>query len=266
VPVVTGVVAPEIATQVVEELARSPELTSSVLDLLAVIDNHYAPWSTFPAEVRGRLAPAESAEVESTVRRGIGRSDARATKSFASDLIDVSAAFDETAHAELSEQGIGSPAALQIQATFSIERLDNAASVILQRAPDKAEEYSTEQQIAEEYRLRLIPREQVALLTDRALTEVASLSPEQYHIGSRSDLQSEVEYYLHERVGTYRHTNSKGVNYFLHAKTVTRRGGKQQRIWYFARDLRLAESVGSLPARYTVIENPRNGFLTLKKK
>lgn len=64
----------------------------------------------------------------------------------------------------------------------------------------------------------------------------------------------------------YTHTNSKGVTYHLHSKMVTLRGGKQQRIYYFAKDVRPNEAVDDLPEGYTVIENPRNGFLTLKKK
>ena len=63
----------------------------------------------------------------------------------------------------------------------------------------------------------------------------------------------------------YSHTNSKGVEYYLHSKMVTLRGGKQQRIFYFAKDER-PEAVNELPSEYKVIENPRNGFLTLKKK
>ena len=64
----------------------------------------------------------------------------------------------------------------------------------------------------------------------------------------------------------YSHTNSKGVKYYLHSKDVTLRGGKQQTIYYFAKDERPADAVDSLPSNMTVIENPRNGFLTLKKK
>lgn len=63
----------------------------------------------------------------------------------------------------------------------------------------------------------------------------------------------------------YSHTNSKGVTYYLHSKEVTLRGGKKQRIFYFAKDER-PEAVDALPDAYKVIENPRNGFLTLKKK
>lgn len=63
----------------------------------------------------------------------------------------------------------------------------------------------------------------------------------------------------------YSHTNSKGVTYYLHSKDVTLRGGKQQTIYYFAKDER-PEAIDALPEKYKVIENPRNGFLTLKKK
>jgi hypothetical protein len=46
---------------------------------------------------------------------------------------------------------------------------------------------------------------------------------------------------------------------------VTLRGGKEQRIYYFAKDVRPNEAVDELPEGYTVIENFRNGFITLKK-
>ena len=64
----------------------------------------------------------------------------------------------------------------------------------------------------------------------------------------------------------YSYTNSKGVTYYLHSKVVTLRGGKQQRIYYFAKDVRDKEAVDELPSDRVVNENPRNGFLTLKKK
>lgn len=63
----------------------------------------------------------------------------------------------------------------------------------------------------------------------------------------------------------YSFTNSKGVQYFLHSKMVTLRGGKQQRIFFFAKDVRPADAVAELPAGYEVSENLRNGFPTLKK-
>lgn len=66
-------------------------------------------------------------------------------------------------------------------------------------------------------------------------------------------------------MAAYKHTNSKDVTYYLHSKLVTLRGGKQQRIFFFAKDERPADAVESLPEGYMVQENPRNGFLTLKK-
>jgi hypothetical protein len=62
----------------------------------------------------------------------------------------------------------------------------------------------------------------------------------------------------------YSHTNSKGVTYYLHKKDVTLRGGKLQTIYYFAKDVR-PEAIDDIPEGYMVVENPRNGFLTLKR-
>ncbi len=61
----------------------------------------------------------------------------------------------------------------------------------------------------------------------------------------------------------YKHTNSKGVTYYLNSKDVTLRGGKKQTIYYFSKDQRPEAS--DLPAGRVVTENPRNGFLTIKK-
>lgn len=63
----------------------------------------------------------------------------------------------------------------------------------------------------------------------------------------------------------YKHTNSKGVTYYLNSKDVTLRGGKQQTIYYFSKDER-ADTGVDLPGGKVVNENPRNGFLTLKTK
>jgi len=61
----------------------------------------------------------------------------------------------------------------------------------------------------------------------------------------------------------YKHTNSKGVTYYLNSKDVTLRGGKKQTIYYFSKDER--PEACELPSGKVVTENPRNGFLTVKK-
>ena len=62
----------------------------------------------------------------------------------------------------------------------------------------------------------------------------------------------------------YQHTNSKGVTYYLNSKKVTLRGGKEQTIYYFSKDKR--PEATDLPSDREVNENPRNGFLTVKRK
>jgi hypothetical protein len=62
----------------------------------------------------------------------------------------------------------------------------------------------------------------------------------------------------------FKFTNSKGVTYYLNSKEVTLRGGKKQRIYYFSKDER-PEAVAELPDGMEVNENPRNGFLTVKR-
>jgi hypothetical protein len=62
----------------------------------------------------------------------------------------------------------------------------------------------------------------------------------------------------------YSQTNSKGQQYFLHMKDVTLKGGRLQRIYFFARDVREG-AVDALPEGYVSVENPRTGLLVLKK-
>ena len=62
----------------------------------------------------------------------------------------------------------------------------------------------------------------------------------------------------------YKHTNSKGVTYHLNSKAVTLRGGKKQTIYYISKDER--PEAAELPVGFVVNENPRNGFLTVKRK
>ena len=63
----------------------------------------------------------------------------------------------------------------------------------------------------------------------------------------------------------YKHTNSKGVVYYLNSKTVTLRGGKQQVIYFFSKDER-PETASDLPADMEVFESQRNAFLVVRHK
>lgn len=68
-------------------------------------------------------------------------------------------------------------------------------------------------------------------------------------------------------MAAYEHTNSKGVTYYLHKKDVTLRGGKTYTIYFFAKKAKNDKGEPcDLPSDRQVQENPRNGFLTLKKK
>ena len=60
-------------------------------------------------------------------------------------------------------------------------------------------------------------------------------------------------------------TNSKGQTYFLHGKDVTLRGGRKQRIYYFARNEN-DEALDALPEVYKVTENKSTGLHMHKKE
>jgi hypothetical protein len=68
-------------------------------------------------------------------------------------------------------------------------------------------------------------------------------------------------------MAAYQHTNSKGVKYYLHYKDVVLRGGREQRIYFFAKVANNPKGTPTeLPDGYEVTENPRNAFLTIRKK
>lgn len=62
----------------------------------------------------------------------------------------------------------------------------------------------------------------------------------------------------------YQHQNSKGQTYYLHQRDVTLKGGRQQRIYFFAREVKDG-AIDSLPSGYVVVENTRTGLPILKK-
>ena len=60
-------------------------------------------------------------------------------------------------------------------------------------------------------------------------------------------------------------SKKSGKTYYLHTKEVTLKGGRKQRIFYFASNVG-PEAVDQLPSGYEVIENARTGLPMLRKK
>jgi len=56
-----------------------------------------------------------------------------------------------------------------------------------------------------------------------------------------------------------------GETYYLHSKEVTLKGGRKQRIYWFARKAG-AFALDAMPAGYTTVESKRTGLPILKKK
>jgi len=63
----------------------------------------------------------------------------------------------------------------------------------------------------------------------------------------------------------YEFTNKKGVKYYLHFRDVNLKGGRRQRIYYFARDVRPG-ALDAIPEGYKAVETARTGMPILKKK
>ncbi|MBP9717832.1 hypothetical protein KBD59_00860 [Candidatus Gracilibacteria bacterium] len=63
----------------------------------------------------------------------------------------------------------------------------------------------------------------------------------------------------------YSHTNSKGQAYILHSKEVTLRGGRKQKIFFFAREEKEEGALDAVPEGYMVVENKKTGLPMLKR-
>lgn len=61
----------------------------------------------------------------------------------------------------------------------------------------------------------------------------------------------------------YSHKNSKGVTYYLHGRMTTLKGGRQQKIFFFAKEVKDG-ALDAVPAGYMVAET-KNGLPVLKK-
>lgn len=62
----------------------------------------------------------------------------------------------------------------------------------------------------------------------------------------------------------YAHKNSKGQTYYLHHKNVTLRGGRQQVIYYFAKEVKEG-ALEAVPEGRMIMENKKTGLPMLKK-
>jgi hypothetical protein len=62
----------------------------------------------------------------------------------------------------------------------------------------------------------------------------------------------------------YAHTNSRGVTYILHSKAVQLKGGKEQTIYFFAKEEKEEGALPTVPAGYMVSET-KNGLPVLKR-
>ena len=63
----------------------------------------------------------------------------------------------------------------------------------------------------------------------------------------------------------YAHQNGKGQTYYLHFKDVVLLNGREQRIYYFAKETRPGQTLDGLPEGCEVKENPRTGLPFVKK-
>ena len=62
----------------------------------------------------------------------------------------------------------------------------------------------------------------------------------------------------------FSYTNSKGQTYYLHNKDVTLKNGRNQTIYFFAREVREG-SLDAVPAGMEVMETQRTGMPVLKR-
>ncbi len=61
-------------------------------------------------------------------------------------------------------------------------------------------------------------------------------------------------------------SKKSGKTYYLHSKVVKLAGGRKQKIYFFAGEVRSNAAVDKLPPGYEVTENKRTGLPMLRKK
>ncbi len=62
----------------------------------------------------------------------------------------------------------------------------------------------------------------------------------------------------------FSYTNSRGKTYILHTKDITLKGGRQQTIYFFAKEAKEG-ALDAVPEGYEVAES-KNGLPVLKRK
>ncbi len=62
----------------------------------------------------------------------------------------------------------------------------------------------------------------------------------------------------------FSYVNSQGVEYFLHSRNVNLKNGRQQTIYFFARDVREG-ALSEVPAGFEVFETSRSHMPVLRK-
>lgn len=65
---------------------------------------------------------------------------------------------------------------------------------------------------------------------------------------------------------SYTIKNKKGITYHLNSQVVKLKNGREQRIYYFTKDVRTETAVDKLPAGMEVSERADSGLPVLKKK
>lgn len=63
----------------------------------------------------------------------------------------------------------------------------------------------------------------------------------------------------------FAYTNSKGNTYYLHSKETTLRNGRQQTLYFFAKEVKDEGSLDAVPEGYMVSES-KNGLPVLKRQ
>lgn len=62
----------------------------------------------------------------------------------------------------------------------------------------------------------------------------------------------------------YQYMNARGQIYYLHGKEVRLRSGRNQKIHYFAREIKTG-ALDQLPEGFIVVENKKTGLPVLKR-